>query len=87
MVKGIARALVAGAIEASGRWGVPWLEGYPDRPGTPSDAPTPAADAYEGPLPLFLGAGFEIARDMGDWYVVRHDLSGEPTSGAGGDDR
>ncbi len=71
---GVAKALLTGAVEASRRWGVPWLEAYPDQPGAPTDGPTSAADAYRGPLALFLGAGFEIVRDMGDWAVVRHDL-------------
>ena len=72
--QGVATALLSGAIEASARWGVPWLEGYPaDTAPNPDDEPF-TTRAYTGPASMYRAAGFEIAREMDGWQVVRHPL-------------
>ena len=72
--RGVASALLRGAIEAARGWGSPWLEGYPARPDAGTDGLPWAAAFYKGPLSMYLGAGFAVTRDMGRWFVVRHDL-------------
>ena len=72
--KGVATALVRGAIEAGRRWAVPWLEAYPAKVDADTEGLPWTAAFYKGPLSMYLGAGFSVARDMGSWYVVRHEL-------------
>jgi GNAT superfamily N-acetyltransferase len=71
---GVASALLRGAIEVSRRWGAAWLEGYPTNPDSDLDGLPSSAAFYKGPLRMYLNAGFTISREIGSWYVVRHDL-------------
>lgn len=71
--QGVASALVQGAIEASRRWGAPWLEAYPPQSADPEEPWTSAY--YTGPLGMYQKAGFEVVRELGFGYVVRHDLA------------
>ncbi|MFC6355959.1 GNAT family N-acetyltransferase [Luethyella okanaganae] len=57
--RGIAAALLLGAIEQARRHGARVLEGYPVD--VAERAKTSAAELYHGSLSLFLGAGFEVA--------------------------
>lgn len=72
--QGVATALVRGAIDASRRWGSPWLEAYPARPDIDTEGLPTTAAFYKGPLRMYEAAGFSIDRDMGSWYVARYDL-------------
>ncbi len=72
--QGVASALVRGAVEASRRWGVGWLEAYPAKADVDLEGMTWSSAFYKGPLSMYRKAGFEVARDMGTWSVVRHDL-------------
>jgi GNAT superfamily N-acetyltransferase len=72
--QGVASALLRAALDVSRRWGVPWLEGYPADPKAFDDDLPKTAQAYTGPLAMYEAAGFEVARDLGDWKVVRHRL-------------
>ena len=72
--KGVASALVRGAIEAGRRWEVPWMEAYPAKVGVDTEGLPWTAASYKGPLSMYLAAGFSVVRDMGAWYVVRHQL-------------
>ena len=72
--KGVATALVSGAIEAGRRWGVPWLEAHPAKPDTVLEGLAWTAAFYKGPLSMYLATGFTVVRDMGSWYVVRPPL-------------
>lgn len=73
--RGVATALLAGALAAARRWGSPWLEAYPRKPDGDVGPLLWTAAAYKGPLGIYLAAGFRITRDLGPGYVVRHDLS------------
>src|SRR5262245_28825441 len=55
--RGVARALLGGAVAAMRRRGAKLIEGYPLRAQDPAK-PIPAAFAYTGTLPLFEKAGF-----------------------------
>jgi GNAT superfamily N-acetyltransferase len=72
--KGVATALVRGAIDVSRKWGSPWLEAYPARPDIDTEGLPTTAAFYKGPLSMYEAAGFSLDRDMGSWYVARHDL-------------
>jgi GNAT superfamily N-acetyltransferase len=72
--KGVATALVHGAIEASRKWGVPWVEAYPTKADADTDGMPWTAVSYKGPLSMYLAAGFSVEGDMGSWFVVRHPL-------------
>jgi GNAT superfamily N-acetyltransferase len=73
--RGVATALLGGAIDASRGWGVPWLEAYPAKADIDTEGMPWTAAFYKGPLSMYRTAGFSITRDMGTWYVVRHDLA------------
>jgi GNAT superfamily N-acetyltransferase len=73
--KGVASALLAWALDAARRWGSPWVEGYPARPDADTDGLPWAAAFYKGPLSMYEAAGFTVTRDMGDWLVVRRDVT------------
>ena len=75
---GVAGRLLREAIAAARGWGVPWLEGYPADPAAFDDELPATAQAYTGPLAMYLAAGFQIVRDLGDWKVVRHHLGQTP---------
>jgi GNAT superfamily N-acetyltransferase len=55
--RGIARALLAAAVETARSEGATHLEGYPRREGSDPD------ELWTGPEGLFLDAGFAVARD------------------------
>jgi GNAT superfamily N-acetyltransferase len=55
--RGIARALLAAAVEYARRHGVEAVEAYPVSPGASPMAP---ADAYTGTLTMFEDAGFSL---------------------------
>jgi GNAT superfamily N-acetyltransferase len=66
--KGVASALLDAAIARATAHGAPILEGYPVREGHMN------IDAYTGYLPMFLDAGFEVARAAGRRTIVRRTL-------------
>ena len=72
--RGVASALVGGAIEASRRWGVPWLEAYPADPEGDTAGEAWSSAFYTGPLGMYLEAGFRVVRQLDFGFVVRHDL-------------
>jgi GNAT superfamily N-acetyltransferase len=67
--KGIASALLDAAIVRATGHGAPILEGYPVPEGHMN------IDAYTGYLPMFLDAGFEVARPAGRRTIVRRALA------------
>ena len=66
--RGVASALLGAAIARARAHGASMLEGYPVREGHMN------IDAYTGYLPMFLDAGFEIARAAGRRTIVRRAL-------------
>jgi GNAT superfamily N-acetyltransferase len=64
--RGVARALLAGAIEAARAWGARRLEAFPR-----SDADVPGSALMTGPTRLFLDAGFEVVHDFQPYPVLR----------------
>ena len=70
--RGIAAALLTGAIEHARSGGAGWLEAYPvDTTGRKASA----ADLYRGTLSLFRAAGFEVvARPRPGRAIVRLEL-------------
>lgn len=66
--KGVARALLEGAIAHAGSHGAHVLEAYPVRSGHH------VIDSFTGYLPMFLAAGFEPVRDAGRRTIVRRRL-------------
>jgi GNAT superfamily N-acetyltransferase len=71
--KGVASALIAAALAAAKRAGVPALEAYPidvSRPGA-------TRNRYTGVAASFERAGFKVvARRAADRPIMRHDLEG-----------
>lgn len=63
--RGVARALLAAAIEMARKGGARTLEGYPVRATGNSRALIPAAFAWTGVVRMFEGAGFERAGPRG----------------------
>jgi ribosomal protein S18 acetylase RimI-like enzyme len=72
--RGVARALLAGALASFAARGIRVVDAFPRKAGD-STAP---ADHYHGPLPLFLAAGFEAIRDDDEATVVRKWLDCAP---------
>ena len=70
---GVARALLAGAIERAPRWGARALEAFPR-----SDTDCSDAALMMGPLKLFVEAGFELVHDAAPYPVLRRVLSSTP---------
>jgi GNAT superfamily N-acetyltransferase len=68
--KGVARALLAGAIENARAAGARALEAFPR-----SDTDVADAALMMGPLALFLDAGFVVVHDFTPYPVVRLELS------------
>jgi GNAT superfamily N-acetyltransferase len=66
---GVASALLDAAIDRATSSGAATLEGYPVRKGHMN------IDAYTGYLPMFLDAGFQIARRAGRRTIVTHRLT------------
>ena len=70
--RGVARALLAGAIDAARTDGAAALEAFPR-----SDTDVADAALMLGPLKLFLDAGFGIVHDFGPYPVLRRELRAE----------
>ncbi len=71
--RGVAPALLDGAVRLAGEHGASAVEGHPVDPG--AKASVSAAELYHGPLSVFLGAGFhEVARPTPSRVVVRREL-------------
>lgn len=68
--RGVARALLAGAIEAAPSWGAHTLEAFPR-----SDTDCADAALMTGPLELFLEVGFELVHDFAPYPVLRRRLA------------
>jgi GNAT superfamily N-acetyltransferase len=65
--RGIARALLRGALESFTTRGFKLVDGFPFKSG----GSELAADHYHGPLPIFLDAGFSVLSEHKDLTVVR----------------
>jgi ribosomal protein S18 acetylase RimI-like enzyme len=65
--RGIARALLRGAIESLAARGFKLVDAFPFKSGDSELA----ADHYHGPLPIFLDAGFSVLSEHKDLTVVR----------------
>jgi len=65
--RGIARALLRGAIESLAARGLKLVDAFPFKSGDSELA----ADHYHGPLPIFLDAGFSVLSEHKDLTVVR----------------
>ena len=68
--RGIARALLQGALESFAARGFKLVDAFPFKSGNSELA----ADHSHGPLPIFLEAGFEVLRDHKTLTVVRKFL-------------
>ena len=69
--RGIARALLAGAIERAPAWGALAIEAFPR-----SDPELADVSLMLGPTRLFLDAGFEVVHDFYPYPVLRRRLPG-----------
>jgi GNAT superfamily N-acetyltransferase len=72
--RGVAHALLAGAITQAPRWGARALEAFPR-----SDPDLADAALMLGPTQLFVSAGFEVVHDFYPYPVLRRTL---PSAGA-----
>ena len=70
--RGVARALLAGAIDRARTDGAAVMEAFPR-----SDTDVADAALMLGPLKLFLDAGFSIVHDFGPYPVLRRALAAE----------
>jgi GNAT superfamily N-acetyltransferase len=68
--RGVARALVKGAIDVGATWGATAIEAYPRR----SDHPLHDGEAWTGPERLFVELGFVVARQAPQYPVLRRAL-------------
>lgn len=68
--RGIARALLDAACEASARRGIALIEAYPFK----SDDSVDPGDHYHGSLSMYLAAGFEVFADAPQTTIVRKTL-------------
>jgi GNAT superfamily N-acetyltransferase len=69
---GVAREMLAGAVELAAEHGATAIEGFPYS----GEARRPAADAFVGAEPLFAGCGFRVVRRPSPTRVVmRRDLA------------
>jgi len=69
--RGVARALLAGAVERAPAWGALAIEAFPR-----SDPELADASLMLGPTSLFLEAGFEVVHDFYPYPVLRRRLPG-----------
>lgn len=69
--RGVARALLAGALASFGARGVRVVDAFPFKAG----ASTAAADHYHGPPSLFREAGFAVLAEHADLTVMRKHLA------------
>jgi len=75
--QGVASQLLDAAVEFAQRHGARTIEAYPV---DPSVRPTGSSGLYQGPLPMYLRAGFtEVARPSSSRSIVRLTL---PASGS-----
>lgn len=68
--QGIARRLLDSACEGLGRKGLEIVEAYPRQNARD------AASNYHGPVSMYLAAGFEMVRELGDISIVRKRVQG-----------
>jgi ribosomal protein S18 acetylase RimI-like enzyme len=68
--RGVARALLDAACDASAARGIVLVEAYPFK----SDDSVDPGDHYHGSLPMYLAAGFEVFADAPTMTVVRKKL-------------
>jgi GNAT superfamily N-acetyltransferase len=73
--RGVATALLREAVRAARRWGCEWVEGYPAKPDVDTEGLPWTAAFYKGTQAMYENAGFRVAREMGTWSVMRHDLA------------
>ena len=71
--RGVARALLATALELAPAWGASAIEAFPR-----SDPDLADQSLMLGPTRLFLEAGFEVIHDFYPYPVLRRQLSGTP---------
>lgn len=69
--RGVARALVKGAVDVAKRTGARAIEAFPRR----SEQAGPA-ELWTGPPQVFLEAGFQVVNDFAPYPVLRYDVSG-----------
>lgn len=69
--RGVARALLSGAIEAARSWGARRIEAFPR-----TDTDVPGSALMTGPAQLFLDAGFEVVHDFRPYPILRLALGG-----------
>jgi GNAT superfamily N-acetyltransferase len=74
--RGVARALVRGAVELAQACGARSIEAFPRRA---PDGQAGPAELWTGPPAAFLEAGFQIVNDFGPYPVLRYNVAGEPT--------
>lgn len=72
--QGVGSALLAGALQAFRRWGLPWAEAYPRREPPPDPAFPWTAAFYKGSLAMYEKAGFTVHAELEHSYVVRRTL-------------
>jgi len=63
------RALLTAAVERFTQHGLAFAEAYPPK------QPRTDAEAFRGPLSMYLDAGFEPYRDAGESVIVRRPLN------------
>jgi GNAT superfamily N-acetyltransferase len=66
--QGVARALLQEACAGAARAGYQWAEAYPRK------VDRDAAQAYHGPLALYLSERFTKVRELDQIWIVRRDL-------------
>jgi GNAT superfamily N-acetyltransferase len=69
--RGVASALVGGAVHFATVWGARALEALPRRP----KEPVSDEELWTGPMGAFTAHGFEIVNDFEPYPVLRRDLS------------
>jgi ribosomal protein S18 acetylase RimI-like enzyme len=69
--RGVARALLAGALASFAARGIRVVDAFPFKAGA---NPTPA-DLYHGPAELFAAVGFEVQGETDDVTVMRRRLA------------
>jgi ribosomal protein S18 acetylase RimI-like enzyme len=69
--RGVARALLAGALESFAKRGIRLVDAFPFNAGTS----TTSADHYHGPRSLFRDAGFDVLSEHKDLTVMRKWLA------------
>jgi GNAT superfamily N-acetyltransferase len=69
--RGVARALVAGAVRIAPAWGARALEAFPRRPG----APVSDEELWTGPVSVFEANGFVEVHGFAPYPVLRRELA------------